>query len=108
MDYTIDHDTNTVTLTCTIEEIAMMEAGLYAAYATPTPAGVANQVYLSNRANFKYDFLLANADDFLEEEGIDTIDWNDMTLEEQDEVGRNTITIAVPATRSPERVALWT
>lgn len=99
MDYTIDTNANTVTLTCTVGEIANMEAGLYAVFATPTPDGLANQLYLGARPQFTYDFLLANAGDFLEAEGWETIDWDEMSDEEQEEQGKETITITVPRTR---------
>ena len=96
MEAMIDTEKDEVTITCTVGEVANMEAGLYQVYATPTPQGLANQVYLSARAHFKYDFLLANADDFLEVEGWETVHWDEITDEEQEEQGKETITITLP------------
>lgn len=96
MKSSIDTEAGTVTLICTVGEVANMEAGLYSVYATPNTQGEANQVYLANRANFKYDFLLADADDFLAAEGWDTVGWDEMTDEEQEEQGKEEITIVVP------------
>lgn len=99
MEYTVDTATNIITLTCTADEIANMEAGLYAVFATPTPDGLANQLYLGARPHFKHDFLLANAGDFLEAEGWETIGWDEMSDEEQDAAEQEHLTITLSRMR---------
>lgn len=75
-----------------------MESLDLAIYATPTPDGDANQLYMSQRPQFTYDFLIADSADFLEEMGIDTLGWQEMTDAEQEALEEHTppCTITVP------------
>lgn len=103
MHYTINTDTDTVTITCTFEDLTMMASLGQALYATPTPQGDANQVYLASRPQYQYDFLLASEQDFDEAEGLDiTAGWQEMDDAELAEHAGDTYTITVPRRRQPD------
>ena len=99
MHYTLT-DTDAV-VTCTGSDLLKMDALDLAIYATPTPQGEASQLYLGSRPNFQYDFLLADLEDFLQEMGLDTLGWQDLSQEEVEaleaEIGE--VTITVPRTK---------
>jgi hypothetical protein len=69
--------TNAIQITCTLREIAGLEAG-DRVYATPDQDGQASEIYLSSQPRFRYDFVLALAEDFLEAEGWTSTGWEDM------------------------------
>jgi hypothetical protein len=96
MDYTI-HET-TVDITCTFAELVKMDSLDHGIYATPTPDGLANQLYLSHQPHRRDDFLLATVEDFCEEEGWSSLGWEGMTDEElaTAEAETDPITITVP------------
>lgn len=91
----------TIAITCTLREIAGLEAG-DRLYATPNQDGEASQVYLSSQPRFRFDFVLAMAEDFLAEEGWTDTGWNEMTDDEQEERGDDETTITLPRRRSLE------
>jgi hypothetical protein len=96
MYYTIDATANTVKVTCTFEDLVRMANGAIL-YATPTPDGLANQVYLASQPQWKYDFCLATLQGFNESEGYDiTAGWeglDDLTAHE------DVYTLTVPRAR---------
>lgn len=93
----------TCTITCTCGELIRMESLGMGIYATPTPQGDANQLYISARPNFKYDFLIATLEDFLAEEGIDTLGWQDMDQEETLALETNTPPTTIIVSRRKQR-----
>jgi len=77
-------DDTMVTITCTFAELCRMDSLAQAIYATPTRQGDANRLYMSRRAWFRYDFLLATVEDFYAAEGWSCLGWEDMSEEEQE------------------------
>ena len=96
MQSQIDTDTNTVTMTVTIGELLTMDGLGLKVWATPTPQGLANQIYISARPNFREDFVLATVHDFMDQEG-----WGMLDDEEDDEARAETIMVTVPRARQP-------
>ena len=98
MHYTINE--GTVTITCTFEDLTTMEALGQALYATPTPDGEANQVYLASRPQWRDDFVLATDQDFDDAEGLEiTAGWQEMDDAALAEHAADTYTITVPRRR---------
>lgn len=96
MRYSMDMDN--VTITCTLREIAGLEAG-DRVWATPTQDGDAAQIYLSSQPRFRYDFVLAMAEDFLAAEGWTSTGWEEMDASDQETTGDDETTITLPSTR---------
>ena len=96
-------NTETITITCGFQDLAKMADMHYAVYATPMLQGLANQVYLGQRPQYKYDFLLATLEDFEQELGyeIDTEDMDEADWEAQEDLE---VTITVPRTRPTRNV----
>jgi hypothetical protein len=96
MHYAIN-DT-TITLTCTFSELCKMERCEERIYATPTPDGLATQLYISHGAWYRRDVLIATIEDFCEDEGWDPRGWAEMSEAEQEaaEAQCPPITITVP------------
>ena len=91
-----EHD---VEITCTFLELVDMDSLAYAIYTTPTPQGEANQVYIGTKPHFRYDFLLANVEDFCQAAGWDSLGWEDMTEDEIEHQADDVIMITVPRTK---------
>ena len=104
MHYTINAD-DTVTITCTFDDLTTMASLGQALYATPTPDGEANQVYQASRPQYTHDFLLASEQDFDEAEGYDiTAGWQEMDDAALAEHAGDTYTITVPRRRPSDEV----
>jgi hypothetical protein len=100
--YTINTQNDTVTITCTFGDLIHMAAQGASLWATPTPQGKANQVYMGTYPNFTYDFCLVRLEDFDESEGYDiTAGWEDL---DEGEDNPTEYTITVPRSHRPEEV----
>ena len=91
--------TEVASLTITTEELARMECLGLLVWATPSPDGVAQQAYIASRPKWRDDFVLAGPGDFLGALGIDSLGWEEMNDEEQEECAGELITITVPRVR---------
>lgn len=90
----------TVELTVTFRELVDMESCGWSIYATPTPAGLANQVYIASQPRFRDDFLLATTQDFDDEAGYDIVGgWQEMEQDEIDAQAEEQYTCSVPRRR---------
>lgn len=88
-----------MSLTITTEELARMECLGLLVWATPSPDGVAQQAYIASRPSYRDDFVLAAAEDFLDAKGIDSLGWEEMSEEEQEDCSDDLITITAPRMR---------
>lgn len=92
-----------IVLEASFDELATWESNGLAVYGTPSADhAYAMQVYIGNRPNFLYDFVLATVQDFLEAEGLDTLGWQDMTEEELHEHASETLSCTVSRIKQVE------
>ena len=88
-----------VELTVIIEELARMEALGLVVWATPDPEGLAQEAYIAAHPQWRDDFLLATAGDFLAELGRDMLGWDEMSDEERDACREERVALTVSRRR---------
>ena len=74
----------------------------WAVYATPTPQGVAAEVYIGAQPRFRDDFILARIEDFCEALGIDSLGWEEMSEGDLAHQRADEVTVTVQRTRQEE------
>jgi hypothetical protein len=102
-------ETTVSRLACTFEELVSIASGALALYATPTPDGRVQQVYLAARPQGAADVALATLVDFEDFEGQITAGWETMDALAMEEYRHDGYRIVLPrhidGDRTPARVS---
>ena len=86
----------TMTITCSVNDLILMESQKVALYGTPDLEDRIVSVYMSSQAHFVYDLVVATWEDFCDAEGWDNLGWQAWSQEELDACGEDETTIIVP------------
>ena len=89
-------DAKTMTITCSFNELVLTESNGLSVYGTPDLEDYIVSAYMSARAHFLYDRIVATWEDFCEAEGWDTLGWQEFSQEELGTCGDDETTITLP------------